>query len=68
MRASVGCDCHRTIYSIFKTRFQFFFMPIFGAMAIAPYGFLLNQKSQSLTDQFKKSQIDTMKMENFNDK
>ena len=43
-------------------------MPIFGAIAIAPYGFLLNQKSQSLTDQFKKSQIDTMKMENFNDK
>ena len=67
-RSPVGCDCYRTICLIFKTKFQFFFMPIFGAMAIAPYKFLLNQKSQSLTDQFKKGQIDTIKMESFNDK
>ena len=39
-QSPVGCDCYRTIHTKFKTKFQFFFMPIFGAMAIAPYGFL----------------------------
>ena len=37
-RSPVGCDCYRTIYTTFKIKFQFFFMPIFGAIAIAPYG------------------------------
>ena len=39
-QSPVGCDCYRTIHTKFKTKFQFFFMPIFGAMAIAPYGSL----------------------------
>ena len=39
-RSPVGCDCYRTIYTTFKTKFKFLFMPIFGAMAIAPYGCL----------------------------
>ena len=51
-RSPVGCDCYRTIYAIFKMRFQFFFMPIFGAIAIAPYGFLLKQKHYNLTSFF----------------
>ena len=41
----VGCDCYHTIlHSIFKIKFQSFFMPIIGAMAIAPYRFYKNQK------------------------
>ena len=36
----VGGDCYHTIfYLIFKIEFQSFFMPIVGAMAIAPYEF-----------------------------
>ncbi len=42
-QSPVGCDCYRTIYTTLKTKFQFFFMPIFGAIAIAPYKFPLNQ-------------------------
>ena len=36
-RSPVGCDCYRTIYTIFKMKFQFFFMPINGALGNAPY-------------------------------
>jgi len=50
-RSPVGCDCYRTIYTTFKTKFQFFFMPIFGAMAIAPYRFSLNPKLTPLVSQ-----------------
>jgi len=32
------------MHSIFKIKFQSFFMPIIGAMAIAPYEFYKNQK------------------------
>jgi len=32
-------DCYRTIDTTFKIKFQSLFMPIVGAMAIAPYGF-----------------------------
>jgi hypothetical protein len=43
----VGGDCHHTIFnSIYKTKFQSFFMPIIGAMAIALYG------SKSLSARF----------------
>jgi len=38
IKALVGGDCYRTIYTTFKTEFQSLFMPIGGAMAIAPYG------------------------------
>jgi len=37
-QSPVGSDCYRTIYTTFKMRFQSLFMPIVGAMAIAPYG------------------------------
>jgi len=40
----VGGDCHHTIYTTFKTEFQSLFMPIVGAMAIAPYGFFQYKK------------------------
>jgi len=37
MLNNVGGDCYRTIYRIFNIKFQSLFMPIVGAMAIAPY-------------------------------
>jgi len=37
-QSPVGGDCYRTIYTTFKIEFQSLFMPIVGAMAIAPYG------------------------------
>jgi len=37
-RSPVGGDCYRTIDITFKIKFQSLFMPIVGAMAIAPYG------------------------------
>jgi len=40
----VGCDCYRTIYTTFKMRFQSLFMPIIGAIAIAPYEFFKTLK------------------------
>jgi len=36
-QSPVGCDCYRTIDTTFKMRFQSLFMPIIGAIAIAPY-------------------------------
>jgi hypothetical protein len=37
-QSPVGGDCHHTIFNvIYKTKFQSFFMPIIGAIAIAPY-------------------------------
>jgi len=38
IKALVGGDCYRTIYTTFKIKFQSLFIPIVGAMAIAPYG------------------------------
>jgi len=37
MLCNVEGDCYRTIYATFKIKFQSLFMPIVGAMAIAPY-------------------------------
>jgi len=37
MLNNVGGDCYRTIYATFEIKFQSLFMPIVGAMAIAPY-------------------------------
>ena len=40
-QSPVGGDCYHTIsHSIFKIKFQSFFIPIVAAMAIAPYSFL----------------------------
>ncbi len=36
---SVGGDCYHTIDVTFKMKFQFYFVPMVGAMAIAPYEF-----------------------------
>jgi len=48
-RSPVGCDCYHTIlHSIFKIKFQSFFMTIIGAMAIAPYGFYKNKKHDNM--------------------
>ena len=47
-RSPVGGDCYHTICLNPKT--NFFFMPINGAMAIAPYRFLLNQKALGVTN------------------
>jgi len=47
-RSPVGCDCYRTIYTTFKMRFQSLFMPIVGAIAIAPYGFFKTLKYYNL--------------------
>lgn len=52
----VECDCYRTIYTTFKTKFQFLFMPILGTMAIAPYGFSLNQNHYNLIHSSQKVQ------------
>ena len=38
-KRSVGGDCYHTIYVTFKMKFQFYFMLMVGAIAIAPYGF-----------------------------
>jgi len=39
MKKLVGGDCYHTIFNfISKSKFWYFFMPIIGAMAIAPYG------------------------------
>jgi len=47
---AVGGDCHHTIFSpIFKIKFQSLFMPIVGAMAIAPYGLFKNKKHSNRT-------------------
>ena len=44
-QSPVGGDCYHTILNpIFKTKSLLFFIPDVGAMAIAPYGFLENQK------------------------
>jgi len=37
-QSPVGGNCYRTIYTTFKTKFKSLFIPIIGAMAIAPYG------------------------------
>ena len=37
IQSPAGCDCYRTIYTTFKIKFKSLFMPIVGAMAIAPY-------------------------------
>jgi len=47
-QSPVGGDCHHTIINlIFKIEFYIYYLFKVGAMAIAPYGFLLIKKITS---------------------